>query len=150
MLQAVERRENVDFQTRPWLTLITYCTMAGLAAGLALALLFTTASLAFAGEQSAPSEEQSATAASVASPAKTFSGMITDSRCGAKHKSPDKNPEECARACVRNGATYKLVDGDKSYDLRGDEKDLARKAGQRVTVAGTLSGTSIEVRSVNN
>jgi hypothetical protein len=124
--------------------------MAGLAAALALALLFTAASLAFAGEQSAPPEDQGATTASAASPAKTFSGMITDSRCGAKHKAPDKNPTECARACVRNGAAYKLVNGDKSYALRGDEKDLAKMAGQRATVAGTLDGNSIEVTAIHN
>ena len=140
----------MDIQTRPWLALIAYCAMAGLAAGLSLALFFTTASLAFAGEQSASSEDQSAAVAPAQSVAKTFSGMITDSRCGAKHKASDKSPEECARACVRSGATYKLVNGDKSYDLRGNEKDLARKAGQRVTVGGTLSGTSIEVSSINN
>jgi hypothetical protein len=150
MLQTVGRRENVDPQTRSWLALIAFCAMAGLAAGLSLALFFTTASLAFAGEQSAPSEDQSATAVQAVSASKSFSGMITDSRCGAKHKSSDKNPEQCARACVRSGATYKLVNGDKSYDLRGDEKDLARKAGQRVTVAGTLSGDAIEVTAVNN
>lgn len=121
--------------------------MAGLAAGLALALLVASASLAFAGEQSS-AEDQAATPA--AAPARTFSGMITDSRCGAKHRSSDKNPEECARACVRNGATYKLVDGDKSYNLRGNEDGLARNAGQRVTVVGTLRGSMIEVSSVNN
>ena len=140
----------MDTQTRPWLALIAYCAMAGLAAGLSLALFFTTASLAFAGGQSASSEGQSAAVVPPQPVAKTFSGMITDSRCGAKHKASDKSPEECARACVRNGAAYRLVDGDKSYDLRGDEKDLARKAGQRVTLAGTRNGNLIDVSSIHD
>lgn len=136
-------------QNRPWLALITYCTLAGAVAAFALALLFASATLAFAVAQSARSESRNPVNA-VSSRTRTFSGMITDSHCGAKHRMSDKSPAECARACLRNGAQYRLVDGDKVYALHGNEQELARRAGQRATVAGTLDGNAIRVSAVNN
>jgi hypothetical protein len=51
----------------------------------------------------------------------TFAGLITDSRCGARHRmNSDKTPAECARSCVRNRGHYILVNGEKIYALEGD------------------------------
>jgi hypothetical protein len=79
----------------------------------------------------------------------TFSGLLTDDHCGARHDmGSNKSPAECARACVRNGAKYALVAGDKSYTLKGNAEDFSRQSGQRVTLLGSLEGKIIQVSSI--
>ena len=122
--------------------LLMFCSLMTLAASLGFAALLAGGAAAFA---SAAIEEAQKTDA----PAEqTFSGMITDSRCGARHdQSSGKRPAECARMCVRNGSKYMLVNGDQKNILEGNENALEKLAGQRATVTGTLSGNTIKVTS---
>ena len=86
--------------------------------------------------------------ASVAA-SKTYEGMVTCSRCGAKHSADlGKTAADCARECVHGGATFALVDGDKTYQLDGDVDLLKRAAGQRARIQGTVRGKTITVLSV--
>lgn len=78
----------------------------------------------------------------------TFVGIVTDSRCGAKHRMTDKSAEECARACQRAGAAYALVAGETLYILEGRHGDVSYLAGQKVKVSGKLSGKTITVTSI--
>lgn len=79
----------------------------------------------------------------------TFSGMVTDSNCGARHsKDGDLSSAECTHACVRGGARYTLVDGEKVFYLNGRSGQLEKAAGQRVQVRGTREGDTIQVDSV--
>ncbi|MGO9649472.1 MAG: hypothetical protein ACLPOO_15620 [Terriglobales bacterium] len=133
---------------RSWFSLLAFCASASLAAALALAAVFTGASavLAAAAPATATAEESNS-----AAPQPTFSGVITDSQCGARHPgSSGKSPSECTLACVRNGANYSLVNGDKEYTLDGNADELGRWAGQRATIAGTRSGGTIKVVSVRS
>ena len=41
-----------------------------------------------------------------------FTGKVSDAMCGAEH-TEGLAPEACVRACVKKGAKYALVDGDK-------------------------------------
>jgi hypothetical protein len=78
-----------------------------------------------------------------------FSGMITDSRCGARHRmNSGKTSGECARACARGGSIYVLVDGEVVHALEGDPYLLGRLAGERVQIVGMLEGSTIKVESV--
>ena len=138
-------------QNRSWFALITFCATTALVAALGLALLFASATVAYAVAHSLqapatpPATDQSAPAT------KKISGMITDSKCAAKHaKGSRKSPAECTRACVRGGAKYTLVDGDKVYTLEGNEGQLERVAGERATVEGTVDGSTIKVVSVSS
>ncbi|MGH9536391.1 MAG: hypothetical protein ACRD3H_00620 [Terriglobales bacterium] len=80
---------------------------------------------------------------------RSFAGVITDSRCGARHsRNSGKTSAECARACVRNGSHYVLVDGEEVHALAGDANQLEKLAGERVHVMGMLEGDTIRVRSV--
>jgi hypothetical protein len=80
---------------------------------------------------------------------KTFAGMITDSRCTARHSmKSNKTSAECARACVREGSRYVLVDGEEIHALEGDPSLLDRLAGVRVEVVGMLEGDTIRIKSV--
>jgi hypothetical protein len=82
-------------------------------------------------------------------PTETFSGIVTDTHCGAKHSAKvGLSAADCTRACVHAGEHFALVDGEKAYTLAGDPAALKRVAGDRVKVAGTLNGNTIAVFSV--
>ncbi|HVW86511.1 MAG TPA: hypothetical protein VHB50_17615 [Bryobacteraceae bacterium] len=70
----------------------------------------------------------------------TFTGVITDSMCGANHRMMKITPDaKCARECVKSGQNVKfaLIDGPNVYKL-SDQATPAQFAGQRVKVLGTL------------
>jgi hypothetical protein len=78
-----------------------------------------------------------------------FEGVVTDTRCGAKHSAKvNLSVGDCTRFCVHNGERFALVDGDKTYVLNGAPQLLKRLAGERVRIAGTLNNNTIEVASV--
>lgn len=81
---------------------------------------------------------------------KSFSGLLTDSRCGARHsRALGKSAAECARFCVRHGAHYIIVNGPNTYKLEGRTAQLRDFAGQRVVVMGLLQDGAIQVRSLS-
>ncbi len=130
-----------------WLTLLALCTTAALAIALGFAILIAGATLAFAGGKK--SFNSSASQASTVVPDRTFAGVITDSTCRARHaRDSGRSPADCVRTCVRDGAQYTLVDGEKSYLLAGSAIDLDKLAGQRAKITGTLVGGTIKVNSV--
>jgi hypothetical protein len=78
-----------------------------------------------------------------------FEGMLTCSRCGAKHSAVlGRNAADCVRACARLGAAFALISGDKVYQLEGDPTVLKQLAARRVQVVGMVQGTTIRVSSV--
>ena len=81
--------------------------------------------------------------------AHSFEGMITCSRCGAKHQPAlDHSASNCVRVCVHGGAAFALIDDDSLYLLDGDLGSLKRLAGQRARVTGTRTGNTIKVASI--
>jgi hypothetical protein len=80
----------------------------------------------------------------------TFTGTITDTMCGKKHMSPGKSDADCTRECMKlkGDWTYGLVVGSNVYHLTGNNKEFATVAGQRVTVAGVVTGETIVVRTI--
>src|ERR1039458_5080964 len=80
----------------------------------------------------------------------TFTGAITDTMCGKKHMSLGKSDADCTRDCMKSKGnwTYGLVVGNNVYGLTGDNKRFATFAGQRVTVAGEVTGTTIAVQTI--
>ena len=80
----------------------------------------------------------------------TFTGTVTDTMCGKKHMSPGKSDADCTRECMKSKGdwTYGLVVGNNVYGLAGDNKQFATLAGQRVTVAGAVTGTTIAVQTI--
>jgi hypothetical protein len=152
---------------RSRLSLVTFCAVTLLIAALGSAVLLAGASMAFAVARPVavenvnndpvllPESVQPPAAPPIDSEGNaartTFSGMITDSRCGARHRrNSGKTSAECARACVRNGARYVLVDGEKIYALAGDSTQLEKLAGERVNLSGTLKDDTITVTGVTS
>src|SRR5713101_8981895 len=92
--------------------------------------------LALAGAFAAVAQQQSLT------------GVVTDSMCGASHMAKDKSTAECTQMCVKDGMKYALAVEKKVYTLEGHEAELAKLAGQKVTVKGTLRGDTLSVQEV--
>ena len=135
---------------RSVVSLLAFCLLTVVAAALALGAIFAGASVALGSHNAEnPAETQGAMPVTPGAHSATrFSGLITDSRCGARHKrNSGLNAIECAHACVRMGATYALVDGDHSYVLIGGESALSSLAGQRAYVKGSRQGDAILVDS---
>lgn len=79
----------------------------------------------------------------------TFEGVLTCSRCGAKHSAAlGRTAADCTRACVHAGASFALVDGDHLYTLDGDLNLLKKNAGQRVRITGELRGNTIQMTAI--
>jgi len=81
----------------------------------------------------------------------TFTGKVSDTMCGTKHKEGIP-PAECVRACVKHGAKYALVVDDKVYTLDTSSKanldELNKLAWEEARVTGTANGDVISVKSV--
>ena len=140
---------------RSWLSLVGFCTGLVLAASLAFATIVAGASVALADHRAdaSPADDSRDVTPATPSPQTTgtaFTGMITDSHCGARHmRNSHQSSSECARACFRHGASYVLVDGDHRYTLVGGEADLSKLAGERANVVGTRQGEAIIVNSAS-
>jgi hypothetical protein len=77
-----------------------------------------------------------------ANPKQTFTGVITDTMCGADHSMMNVKPDEkCVRECVKNGSKYALLVGGKVYTL-SDQRTPEKFAAQKVKVTGTLDSKS--------
>lgn len=114
-----------------------------------LALLIATVGAA-AGAAAGEKEVAHAVTAAPAEPEQSFEGMVTCSRCGAKHSAAlDRSASTCVRICVHGGASFALVEDDSVYILDGDVSVLKKLAGQRADILGTRSGGTIKVVSAS-
>jgi hypothetical protein len=83
--------------------------------------------------------------------AETFTGVITETMCGAKPHTMMKGhtDAECVRMCVKGPHAYALLDGTRVLKL-SDQKTPAMYAAQKVRVTGTYDEKSktIKVTSI--
>jgi hypothetical protein len=82
--------------------------------------------------------------------AETFTGVITDSMCGARHTMMKDQPDDkCVKMCVKGSSEYALFDGQNIFKL-SDQRQPAKFAAQRVKVTGTLDQKtkSIKISSI--
>ena len=86
---------------------------------------------------------------------KTWKGKISDSMCGASHKSAIEHAgkkltdRECVQACIKGGGKYVFVSGKKVYNIENqDFADLAEHAGHNVSLSGEMTGDSIKVSKI--
>jgi hypothetical protein len=79
----------------------------------------------------------------------TFTGVITDTACGAKHNMTGHSDADCVKMCVKGSAQYALLDGSNVLKL-SDQKAPAKFAGQKVKVTGTVDvkNKTIKVGSI--
>ena len=140
---------------RSWISLVGFCMAAVLGTSLVFATIVAGASVALASHRAKEGDDGVEQAGQEVSPATpnpqvgtVFTGMVTDSHCGARHmRNSHQTASECARACFRRGASYVLVNGEHRYTLIGGEGSLSKLAGERANVIGTRQGDAILVDS---
>jgi hypothetical protein len=77
----------------------------------------------------------------------TWTGYISDSKCGAKGANDQAG--ECATRCVKGGAKYVFVnDADKKVYVVDAQDKVAAHAGHHVTVKGTVDGETLKLESI--
>lgn len=77
-----------------------------------------------------------------------ITGTITDAMCGKKHMMQGESAAQCTRECVKKGAAFALISGDKAYTLKGDKAQFDKFAGANVVIEGETSGTTVTVKSI--
>jgi len=127
---------------RVWIEIV----MFGSGIACALALLFA---IIVATAGAAVGQMKASGVHSVATESRAYEGMVTCSRCGAKHSATlGQAATTCVRVCAHGGAQFALVNADVTYLLDGDMDALKRVAGQRAKIVGNLEGKTIKVQSV--
>jgi hypothetical protein len=89
-------------------------------------------------------------ALAVAGKTETFTGVITDTMCGANHNMMKDHPaDQCVKLCSKGQYSYALYDGSSIFKL-SDQKTPAKFAAQKVKVTGTLDQktNTIKVSSI--
>lgn len=89
------------------------------------------------------------TALQVHAATQTLEGVISDSMCGKKHMMPGKSDAECTKECVKAGAKYVLVVGDKIFTLNGKPAVIEQFAGKHVQVKGDVKQSTIDVSDIH-
>lgn len=86
--------------------------------------------------------------------AATWTGTISDSMCGLKHQTGEHEGKkmtdrDCTEACIKGGAKYVFVSGDKVYKIANqDFAGLKTHAGHKVTLTGDAKDDSITVAKI--
>jgi hypothetical protein len=140
-------------RNRFWLSLIALCVAVACGAAILLAIVTATTALAVTTTDESPLIAKEEPSSSVAVQAasirqRVLKGVVSDTACNAKHVSNDKTAAECARNCVRHGAQYALISGEKVYLLEGDLVEVGELAGQRAEVVGSVDGDLLTVASI--
>jgi hypothetical protein len=79
----------------------------------------------------------------------TLTGYVSCTTCLLPNACKAQTRLSCVQWWVNQGASYVLVVGDSHYRLSGADKQLAKAAGDTVTVTGDLNGTELTVATVD-
>jgi len=124
---------------RFWIEVVAVATLAACALALSIATLVVVAGAATGALQRLHTSNE-----------RTYEGVVTCSRCGARHSAAiGQTAAACARICVHQGAKFALAAGDKTYLLDADPYTLKRLSGQRIGVVGVATGNTVRVSSFN-
>jgi len=84
----------------------------------------------------------------------TMTGMISDSNCGLSHAKMTSahagmTDKACTLACVKGGGKFVFVSGGKVYSIANQNlADLAKNAGDAVSLTGDFNGQTVTVAKV--
>ena len=95
-----------------------------------------------------------ATAPALMAADKTWTGVLSDSKCAGKHAkaehgSQQDSDHDCATKCITGGAKHVFVAGGKTYQIANqDFAGLKDHAGHKVALSGEMKGDSITVSKI--
>jgi hypothetical protein len=76
----------------------------------------------------------------------TFTGVITDTMCGAKHSMmKNQTDDQCVKMCAKESSDYALFDGKEVIKL-SDQKTPEPLAAQHVRVTGSYDKKSKTIK----
>lgn len=78
--------------------------------------------------------------------AESWTGYVSDAKCGAKHNKGTQADINCVTACMKGGSEAVLVVGDKVVAIANKDK-VSDFYGKKVTVTGKLEGEKLTVDS---
>jgi hypothetical protein len=79
--------------------------------------------------------------------AESYTGYISDAKCGAKHNDGSAGSIACVNKCVKGGLAPVFVVGDKIYKI-ADPSKVADHLGHKVTVNGSVEGDTVTIESL--
>jgi hypothetical protein len=140
---------------RLWIEIITLATGIACVLALVLATLGAAAAAFSAEPETVHAAEPAPQAASTpnaeeSASQQTHVGMVTCSKCQAKHSPAlGQTAADCTRVCIANGSSFVLLEGDKAYRLEGGDLIALKKlAGKRAQVVGVVNGTTIKISAI--
>ncbi len=78
----------------------------------------------------------------------TWTGWISDSKCGVK--GANDKAGECTTKCVKEGAKYVFVnDADKKVYVVDAQDKVADHAGHHVKVTGAVEGDTLKLSTID-
>ena len=81
--------------------------------------------------------------------AKSWTGTISDAKCGKAHADASSKSMECVQKCVKGGQAAVFVTGDQVLKFDGASGGKIKDhLGHKVTINGKLKGDTITVKSV--
>jgi hypothetical protein len=95
-----------------------------------------------------------ATAPALRAADKTWTGVLSDSKCNGKHSKAEHGSQadsdhDCATKCIAGGAKAVFVSGGKTYQIANQDFDgLKDHEGHRVALSGDMKGDSITVSKI--
>lgn len=78
----------------------------------------------------------------------TWSGTISDSKCGARHADASEKSMKCVQGCVKGGAAAVFVTGDGKVLKIKDASKVADHLGHKVTITGSVDGDTVDIETV--
>ena len=95
-----------------------------------------------------------ATAPALVAADKTWTGVLSDSKCAGKHAKAEHGSQQdsdhtCATKCVAGGAAHVFMAAGKTYKIANqDYAGLKDHAGHKVALTGEMKGDSITVSKI--
>jgi hypothetical protein len=79
-----------------------------------------------------------------------ITGYVSESHCGAAHKSVSEANTQCINKCLKGGSDPVLVNNGKVMTFDADSKDKAKAyAGENVKIDGSVDGDVIKINSID-
>jgi hypothetical protein len=95
-----------------------------------------------------------ATAPALTAAEKTWTGVLSDSKCNGKHAKAEHGSQvdsdhDCAAKCVAGGAKHVFVAGGKTYQIANqDYAGLKDHTGHKVALTGDMKDDTITVTKI--
>jgi hypothetical protein len=79
-----------------------------------------------------------------------WTGVISDSKCGAKHKESSKAAVACVTSCIKAGGKPVLVVDGKVVAIANPDAVKSEFYGMKVSVSGEMKDDAVEITTIKS